>query len=102
MNTTDTLEFLNTNLKEEQVGDTATGEALLRFVWNLSLAIRQGSAYISKNQITVAKYLGFCQSSDKDMVEILSKDFEDRYRYSEIQNTVATTWLISFRAHLGP
>ena len=97
MNAADALQFLNTDLKEEQTGDTASSQDLLRFLCNLPLAIRQASAYITKNQITVAEYLGFCESSDKDMVDMLSKDFEDRYRYSEIQNPVATTWLISFR-----
>ena len=30
------------------------------------------------------------------MVELLSKDFEDEWRYAEIKNPVAPTWLISF------
>ncbi|KAK3325599.1 hypothetical protein B0H66DRAFT_529625 [Apodospora peruviana] len=47
--------------------------------------------------ISMSQYLEFCQSSDRDMVNLLSRDFEDRYRYNEIQNPVATTWLISFR-----
>lgn len=31
------------------------------------------------------------------MVELLSRDFQDRHRYKEAQNPIATTWLISFR-----
>lgn len=31
------------------------------------------------------------------MIELLSTDFEDRHRYSETQNPIATTWLVSFR-----
>ncbi|KAI0172215.1 hypothetical protein GGR52DRAFT_549464 [Hypoxylon sp. FL1284] len=30
------------------------------------------------------------------MVRLLSQDFEDRNRYENISNPIATTWLISF------
>ena len=30
------------------------------------------------------------------MVELLSQDFEDEWRYAESKNPVAVTWLISF------
>jgi hypothetical protein len=33
---------------------------------------------------------------EEDVIELLSEDFEDDYRYPSIKNPVATTWLISF------
>ncbi|KAK4221858.1 hypothetical protein QBC38DRAFT_520909 [Podospora fimiseda] len=57
----------------------------------------QASAYMAKKQISTTEYLELCKSSDEDMIELLSKEFEDRHRYKNIQNAVATTWLISFQ-----
>jgi hypothetical protein len=47
--------------------------------------------------IPIAKYLEQCKSSDKTLIKLLSKDFEDRGRYRGVRNPVATTWLISFQ-----
>jgi len=91
------LKLLRKNLNGDQMSDTRSSEALLEFLANLPLAIRQASAFMAKKQISTAQYLELCKSSDEDMIELLSKDFEDRHRYETIQNPVATTWLISFR-----
>jgi tetratricopeptide (TPR) repeat protein len=71
-------------------------KSLLGFLANLPLAIKQASAYIAKTGMPIAKYLEHCKSSDKTLIKLLSKDFEDRGRYRGIRNPVATTWLISF------
>ncbi|KAK4109332.1 hypothetical protein N656DRAFT_839255 [Canariomyces notabilis] len=84
-------------LKGDQIGDVASTDALLEFLCNLPLAIRQASAYMGKKQISTTQYLELCNSSDEDTIELLSRDFEDRHRYKDIQNPVATTWLISFQ-----
>jgi Tetratricopeptide repeat len=36
------------------------------------------------------------EGQESEMVKLLSKDFEDEWRYAEIKNPVAATWLISF------
>lgn len=49
--------------------------------------------------VTVSQYLEFCESSNVDLINLLSKQFEDRHRYNDHarnQNPVATIWLISF------
>jgi hypothetical protein len=84
------------NEEELQVRDKVSTAKLLDFLANLPLAIRQASAYMDKEQISTTQYLKFCLSSDNDMIDLLSADFEDRHRYEEIQNPVAMTWLISF------
>ncbi|KAK3373972.1 hypothetical protein B0T24DRAFT_283145 [Lasiosphaeria ovina] len=97
MSKDEALKLLQKNLKSDQMSDIRSNEALLEFLANLPLAIRQASAYMAKKQISTTQYLELCKSSDEDMIELLSRDFEDRHRYKSIQNPVATTWLISFR-----
>ncbi|CAH0017149.1 unnamed protein product [Clonostachys rhizophaga] len=96
MSRDEALEMLKTNTKESQWQDTANTSKLLDFLADLPLAIRQASAYIRQNDITTTKYLSYCQSSDEKHITMLSKDFEDRGRYKDSRNPVATTWLISF------
>ncbi|KAK4205172.1 putative kinesin light chain [Triangularia verruculosa] len=97
MSRDEAFELLQKGLKGDQVRDTASTVALLEFLANLPLAIRQASAYMAEKQISTTQYLGLCKSSDEDMIELLGRDFEDRHRYQGTQNPVATTWLISFR-----
>ena len=68
---------------------------LLSLLTFLPLAIVQAAAYINENDITVQDYLSLLHSQE-DIVEILSEDFMDEGRYCDLQNPIATTWLISF------
>jgi hypothetical protein len=97
MNRAEAIKLLERNLKKSQTCDTKSTTSLLNFLAHLPLAIKQASAYMARKQISTSEYFKFCQSSDKDMINLLSRDFEDRHRYKEIQNPVATTWLISFQ-----
>ncbi|KAK3935926.1 putative kinesin light chain [Diplogelasinospora grovesii] len=104
MSQEEATELLQRNLKESQTRDTKNTADLLDLLANLPLAIKQASAYMAKEQISTLEYLELFRSSDKDMIDLLSRNFEDRYRYQGIQNqyqgmqnAVATTWLISFR-----
>ncbi|KAK4651792.1 P-loop containing nucleoside triphosphate hydrolase protein [Podospora pseudocomata] len=97
MSQDEALKLLGKNLKGSQMSDIRSNNALLEFLTNLPLAIRQASAYMAKEQISTARYLKLCNSSDEDMVKLLSSHFDDRHRYKNIQNAVATTWLISFQ-----
>ncbi|KAL2849950.1 hypothetical protein BJY01DRAFT_245746 [Aspergillus pseudoustus] len=78
-------------LEDQQV--TAT---LLEQLCFLPLAISQAAAYIKKNGISLSDYLSLLANQEADTVELLSENFEDDGRYSEIQNPVITTWLIFF------
>ena len=88
--------LLTKGLKDDQVRDDASIVGLLEFLANLPLAIRQATAFLAKTGFTTEKYLGYCHSSNKTVIDLLSRDFEDRGRYDQVQNPVATTWLISF------
>ncbi|KAI9897353.1 hypothetical protein N3K66_007209 [Trichothecium roseum] len=90
-------EFLRNGLAERQCRDSQSITRLLEFLTYLPLAIKQASAYMYQRGMTVTKYLQYCDESDTQFVQLLSKDFEDRTRYRDLQNPVATTWLISFQ-----
>jgi len=70
--------------------------ALLRELTYLPLAIVQAAAYINKNEATLADYLLILANQEEEVIELLSKDFEDDWRYYSVKNPVAITWLISF------
>lgn len=62
----------------------------------LPLAISQAAAYINENGLAAADYLSLLEEQEEDVIELLSEDFEDQWRYNTIKNPVAMTWLISF------
>ena len=97
MSRPEAVDLLQQNLAPHQIHDTESMSSLLDFLENLPLAIRQASAYMAKTGMAVPQYLSYCRSSDAHLIELLSKDFEDRARYKSIRNPVAATWLISFR-----
>ncbi|KAL7928954.1 hypothetical protein V8C35DRAFT_284838 [Trichoderma chlorosporum] len=90
------LSLLLKGLNDGQTSNVEATKRLLEFLANLPLAIRQASAYMATTYISTSKYLDLCESDYGDFVELLSRNFEDRYRYKEAQNPVAKTWLISF------
>lgn len=51
---------------------------------------------MASNQISTGKYLELFQSSNEDIIDLLSRDFEDQDRYKDTRNPIAKTWLISF------
>ena len=97
MSENEALELLTLHLNQSQMQDMECTRKLAESLGYLPLALRQASAYMAKTRISTSKYLDLCQSSDRNMIELLSRDFEDRHRYKEAENSIATTWLISFR-----
>ncbi|GIK03993.1 hypothetical protein Aspvir_008068 [Aspergillus viridinutans] len=96
MNVAEATDLLLKGLSSQRC-NLEDAKSLLVFLANLPLAIKQASAYIAKTGMPIVKYLQHCKSSDKTLIKLLSKDFEDRGRYKGIRNPVATTWLISFQ-----
>ncbi|KAI1439328.1 hypothetical protein F5Y02DRAFT_143448, partial [Annulohypoxylon stygium] len=101
MSDVEAMDLLQTGLKKTQMYDTESTARLLEFLAYLPLAIKQASAFMASNtNVTASKYLSFCQSSHTDMIDLLSRHFEDRHRYKNLakeQNPVITTWFISFK-----
>ncbi len=102
MSRAEAFALLRSNLREDQIRDTESTASLLEFLADFPLAIKQASAYMAKVGMTTTKYLGHCRSSNKSLIRLLSKDFEDRGRYKSTKNPLATTWLVSIRAHIPP
>ncbi|KAI1113675.1 hypothetical protein F5Y14DRAFT_417451 [Nemania sp. NC0429] len=100
MSDEDAAILLRQNLNENQTRDINSTRLLLEYLANLPLAIKQASAYMESNtNVTISDYFGFCKSSNTDMIDLLSRQFEDLHRYpghAKEQNPIATTWLISF------
>ncbi|KAF2186424.1 hypothetical protein K469DRAFT_774957, partial [Zopfia rhizophila CBS 207.26] len=45
---------------------------------------------------TVTGYLPLLADQEKEVIDLLAQEFEDGGRYYDVENPVATTWLISF------
>jgi hypothetical protein len=88
--------MLENNLKKSQIRDLDCTKQLVDLLACLPLAVKQASAYMSRTGISTIRYMEYCLCSDTDQIKLLSQDFEDRTRYREINNPIATTWLISF------
>ncbi|KAB8072454.1 violaceus kinesin [Aspergillus leporis] len=84
-------------IRKELLQDDCATTALLKQLDFLPLAITQAAAYINENDIMLSDYLSLLEEKEGSTMEMLSEEFEDDGRYAEIQNPVATTWLISFR-----
>src|SRR6267378_6415769 len=83
-------------IRKDLVNDSQTTTQLLHQLSCLPLAIIQAASYINETEISIATYLSLLRRQEKEMVELLSEDFEDEWRYAESKNAVAVTWLVSF------
>ncbi|KAL3448259.1 hypothetical protein BJX65DRAFT_307124 [Aspergillus insuetus] len=84
-------------IRKDLLEDRVAIATLLEQLCYLPLAISQAAAYINENDIaTLEDYLCLLAAQEEDVVSVLTEDFEDDGRYTDIQNPVATTWLVSF------
>ncbi|KAL3483809.1 nucleoside phosphorylase domain-containing protein [Aspergillus germanicus] len=82
-------------MRKDLLQDDHVTNALLEQLSFLPLAISQAAAYINQNDISLARYISLMGEHEAGTMELLSEEFEDDGRYAEIQNPVATTWLVS-------
>ncbi|KAL2864128.1 uncharacterized protein BJX67DRAFT_374130 [Aspergillus lucknowensis] len=83
-------------MRKDLLQDDCVTNALLEQLAFLPLAISQATAYINQNDISLAKYMLLLGEQGASTMELLGEEFEDDGQYAEIQNPVATTWLVSF------
>ncbi|KAH6970345.1 hypothetical protein BKA56DRAFT_661160 [Ilyonectria sp. MPI-CAGE-AT-0026] len=83
-------------IKKDQTQDDQLVSELLLKLTHLPLAISQASAYMNTNKVPIKEYLRLLQTTDQDMVELLSRGFRDGSHYRSTQGAVATTWIVSF------
>ncbi|KAH8658626.1 hypothetical protein BGZ60DRAFT_507289 [Tricladium varicosporioides] len=97
MTESESLELLKTSLvKKGKVIVEGDAKKLVRLLTYLPLAIKQAAAFINQEEIYISQYLEVYDSSDQELIELLSIDFEDQGRYKTIKNPIASTWWISF------
>jgi tetratricopeptide (TPR) repeat protein len=83
-------------MRKDVLRDDHVANALLERLAFLPLAISQAAAYINQNDISLSRYMSLLGEQEESTIELLGKEFDDDRRYTEIQNPVATTWLVSF------
>ncbi|RMZ69754.1 kinesin light chain 1 [Pyrenophora seminiperda CCB06] len=86
--------LIRKDLVDSRPADT---KAMLAWLTHLPLAIAQAAAYINENGITLADYMVLVGCQEEEIIELLTEEFEDDARYSDMKNPVAITWLISFQ-----
>jgi tetratricopeptide (TPR) repeat protein len=98
MNDHESRELLQNGLQNKGLFEDEDSTArLLKLLVNLPLAIMQAVAYLNAKSVTIAEYLRIYEESSDSVIKLLSKDFDDRRRYPDMKNPIATTWLISFK-----
>ena len=99
MSTKTALELLQNYLTDKALvnNNVQDAQSLLAKLTHLPLAIVQAAAYINKNGIALADYLSLLAEQEEDIIDLLSEQFRDNWRYRDIKNPVAMTWLVSFK-----
>ena len=69
---------------------------LLERLSYLPLAISQAASFLNETGQTIKKYLSLLDDSEKGDIGLLSRHFEDKGRYRDSVNPIASTWLITF------
>ncbi|KAJ9634903.1 hypothetical protein H2199_008767 [Coniosporium tulheliwenetii] len=97
MDSQEAMSFLEKSLiRKHLLGNKAVVTELLNELTCLPLAITQAAAYLNTNQVSIAAYLRLLRGTEQDTISLMSREFRDSTRYKGSQNTVATTWLVSF------
>src|SRR5207248_2360813 len=88
---------LITKMLDDNSVDPEQTYVLADHLGNLPLALAQAASFIRHNSLTIRKYVQLLERSDHDLVDLLSQPFEEGSRDSSVPNTVAVTWMISFK-----
>ncbi|RYP60002.1 hypothetical protein DL771_010654 [Monosporascus sp. 5C6A] len=96
MNREEAKSVLERSLARKDLATDKMAAELLDELTRLPLAITQAAAYLNRNQVSIAEYLGLLRGTEKDIVSLMSREFRDSTRYKGSQNAIAMTWLVSF------
>nr|WNZ75487.1 hypothetical protein [Trichoderma harzianum] len=97
MNEEESAQLLRARLKDTSATTTELS-TLSSQLEHLPLALAQAAAFIQETSITVDKYLQLLSNSHrKDIVHLLSREFETVGRDTEAPQAVAQTWMLSFQ-----
>lgn len=97
MSHTESVIFLGKWLiRKELLDDMTVATEMLNELAYLSLAIAQAVAYINTMKQSIQDYLCLLRNTEQDTINLLSRKFHENTRYKNSQNSIATTWLVSF------
>ena len=92
----ESLALMATKLGEDDSETTHDLKELAEVLGGIPLAIIQAISFIQENGSTPARYLELYEANDSNKIELLSEDFEDDTRDSELRNPIASTWMVTF------
>ena len=92
----ESLALMATKLGEDDSETTNDLKELAEVLGGIPLAIIQATSFIQENGSTPARYLELYKANDSNKIELLSEDFEDDTRDSELKNPIASTWMVTF------
>ncbi|KAL4864733.1 hypothetical protein BDV12DRAFT_200811 [Aspergillus spectabilis] len=93
-----TIALLKSTISNQNLlGSDISAASLAQHLHFLPLAMVQAASYINENLISIDTYLSLLKDTETSMLELLSEDFEDEWRYVEVTNPVTSTWLVSFK-----
>ncbi|KAJ5151062.1 uncharacterized protein N7482_010314 [Penicillium canariense] len=99
MDQSEALKVFETCLSKDQISSKAENTALLEFLGDHPLAIKQAAEYMVRTRITVPEYLKLCVAATPTVAQF------DEYlycngHYEVVGHPVLTTWSISFERFL--
>lgn len=92
----ESIALMTTKLGEDDSETTHDLKELAEVLGGIPLAIIQAISFIEENESTPARYLELYKANDSNNIELLSEDFEDDTRDSELRNPIASTWMVTF------
>ncbi|KAL5003223.1 hypothetical protein BDV10DRAFT_155931, partial [Aspergillus recurvatus] len=92
------ITLLKSNISDQTLlGSDKSAASLARHLNSLPLAMVQAASYMNENLISAETYLSLVKETEVSMLELLSEDFEDEWRYVEASNAITSTWFVSFK-----
>jgi hypothetical protein len=52
---------------------------------------------MNENSVSPEEYLSLLDTQKESLIDLLSENFEDEFRYRDTENPIAATWLVSFQ-----
>ena len=92
----ESIALMVTKLGEDDSERTHDLKELAGVLGGIPLAIVQAISFIQENGSAPARYLELYKANDSTKIELLSEDFEDDTRDSELKNPIASTWIVTF------
>ncbi|KAL4785021.1 hypothetical protein BJX76DRAFT_367184 [Aspergillus varians] len=92
-------------IRKDLTEDRTSTTTLVNRLCGLPLALIQAASFLNENTMSLETYLSLLDQQEEDVVELLSANFEDDYRYPETENpnssSIAAEYL-SFMACIDP